>query len=244
MRSCILFLVLYLTCVIAEAQIGAVEHLVLLHNGEEYTGKRLLYISPILKTSEFELDGRKFESNEIAFFRNNHGYFANLNRIHGDKAERYALRIRQGRVNLFEEIEMPVYGGDNLDLGEGGAGNEMLASGESFQYFTTSESQVKKASYKNLRLALSDNPASRKEMNMFRNYRYLQIAMVAAGAGLIGYEIHRQSDLANTTSDGEIRFTPMIALGVVLGGSSYFLESAKENAKWLAADYYNAPPAQ
>lgn len=221
------------------AQVTQPSHLVLLHNGEEYTGKRLLYISPILRTSEFSLDERKFESSEIAFFRNNLGYFANLNRIYSDRAERYAMRIKEGRISLFEEIDIEIYGGDELEGVGPGITNERLATGDDFQYFTRLNGPVQKANYRNLKLAMADYPESRREMNIYRNYRYLQVGMVLAGAGLITYEIMRQGREAQTSTDGAIRMTPMIALGVVIGGSSYFIERAKSNTKWIAVEKYN-----
>jgi vancomycin permeability regulator SanA len=98
---------------------------------------------------------------------------------------------------------------------------------------------VQKANYKNLRLALADNAESKQEMNVFRNFRYAQIGLVVAGAGILAYEMVRQNEAANTSSDESIRFTPMVALGLVLGGSSYLLERPKQDAKWFAVDNYN-----
>lgn len=235
----ILLFLLVAACSQLHAQVTPPSHQIRLHNGEVYSGTRLVYISPILRTSEFDLDGRKFESSEIAYFRNNHGYFANLNRIYNDKAERYAFRIKEGKVNLYEEIEIDVYGGDELDKGDSDSPNEMFATGESYQYFNKGDGEVKKANYKNLRMALSDNEESKKELNVIRNYRILQVGMIVAGTGLIAYEFMRQNDAANSSSEADVRLTPGIALGIVIGGSSLLLESGKENARWLAAEKYN-----
>jgi len=235
---CILFIAVAF-CGGVQAQIAKPTHEIRLHNGEVYSGSRLVYVSPILRTSEFDLDGRKFESSEIAFFRNNHGYFVNLNRIYSDKAERYAFRFKEGKVNLYEEIEIEVYGGDELDTGDPEARNEMLATGESYHYFNKGDGAIQKANYKNLRMALSDNEESKKELNVIRNYRILQVGMIVAGSGLIAYEFIRQNENANASSQGDVRLTPMIALGIVIGGSSLLLESGKENARWMAADKYN-----
>jgi len=220
------------------AQVTPVQHEVVLHSGERFSGVKLSYASPILQSSSFQLDDKNFEAAEVAFFRNYHGYFAHLNKIYSDRAERYALRINEGKINLFEEVEFEAYAEENLAIPEGGD-NEMLATNESFQYFSKGDGEVKKANYKNLRLALADNPESKKEMNVFRNYRYLQIGLIAAGAGLIAYEVIRQDEAANASSEESIRFTPMLALGIVLGGSSYLIERPKQDAKWFAAEKYN-----
>ncbi len=225
----------------ALSQLTPIQHNVRLHSGDSFSGRRLVYELHIMSDARFVLDERTFTSSEIAFFRNNHGTFANLNQIHGDKAERYAKRIREGKINLYEEIEMGVYGGDALAVAESrDSRNEMLATGEEFQYYALGDGPVKEASYRNLKADLADHPESARQMRMFRNYRYLQVGMIAAGAGLICSEIARQSQRSPEMNNGGVRMTPMIAFGVILGGSSYFIQSAKENTKWLAVDAYNA----
>lgn len=233
------FLAALICCApLLHAQVTPVQHEVVLYNGERFSGVKLSYASPILQPSSFQLDDKSFEASEVAFFRNYHGYFANLNKIYNDRAERYALRIKEGKINLFEEVEFEAYAEENLAVTEGGD-NEMLATNESFQFFSKGDGEVKKANYKNLRLALADNPESNKEMSVFRNFRYAQIGLVAAGVGILTYEMVRQNDAVNASSDESIRFTPMVALGIIVGGSSYLLERPKQNAKWFAVDSYN-----
>jgi hypothetical protein len=215
----------------ASAQLPVVtEHYIVAPTGEKKVGKRLIYEAPILRTPAFDLDGLVIETPAVAFFQNNHGYFANLARIHGQKTERYAIRIRAGKLNLFEEIDMLYYGGDALQVSEGD--NELLAKGEEFQYFNAGSGPVLKANYVNLRDHVADNAVALKEVRMIRKLSYLQVALISLGAGTIGYEILRQKDSA-------VQFTPGMAAGIVVGGSSYFLSGAKENARWLTADAYN-----
>ena len=90
-----------------------------LYSGEKVVGTNLTYEMPILKQALFQLDERPFETASVQFFQNKHGYFANLNKVHGDKAERYALRIKQGRVNIYEEVSMDVYGKEELNVSGG-----------------------------------------------------------------------------------------------------------------------------
>lgn len=215
------------------AQKSNFEHHVRLYSGEKIEGERLLYLTPILKQPSFELDGQKFESHAVQYLQNNHGYFANLNKIYGDKAERYALRIKKGKINLFEEIDLTYYGGDVLDIGDGSEKPEELATGEIFQYYAMSdEAPLKRATYKSLKTDLKDNEAALKHVKAYRNFKWLQGFLIATGAGIIAYDIVQQSDDA-------VRFSPMMAVGIVVSGSSYFLESKKDDALWLAADAYN-----
>jgi hypothetical protein len=56
--------------------------------------------------------------------------------------------------------------------------------------------------------------------------------MIAGGAALIAGGM-------GALDPEEMKMTPMIALGIVLGGGSYLLENPKENAIWNAVQAYN-----
>lgn len=209
-------------------------HYLFLYSGDSIEGTRLLYQTPILKPANFSMDGEIFETNIVQFLSNNNGYFANLNKIYGDKSERYALRIKAGKMNLFEEIDMEYYGQDELQIDKSvdESKQEMLATGEIFQYYSIGKGELKKSTYKNLKLDIGSNETAKQELNRFRKLQFLQYGLMAAGAGIITYDIIRQSGDA-------VRFSPWMAAGIVIGGSSYFLESKKNDAKWFAADAYN-----
>jgi hypothetical protein len=226
----------FLAIQFCSAQLTKPVHSVVLYSGEITTGEKLLYEAPVLKDAVFNLDGEIFESEKISFFQNNHGYFANLSKFHGPRAERYALRIKKGKINLFEEIEIDVYGGDELMIesnDENDKKNDMtLATGQVYQYYTMESGGLKKATYANLKLDLASNEESMKFLHSFRNYRLLQFAMIGVGAGVLAYDIIGQSG-------GAIKFNPVMAMGIVIGGSSYFLQNAKTDALWFAATEFN-----
>jgi hypothetical protein len=207
---------------------------VVLFTGENFTGSHLSYEVPILKPATFKLDDKTFDTQQIAFFQNNNGYFGNLCRIHGAKAERYALRIKAGKVDLYEEIEMSVYSGDELNIDPTNAREkeEMLASGKTFQYYHMPNRELKKANVYNMKVDLADNANSLKEVRNIRKYQVLQGLLIGVGAGIIAGDILKQSG-------GSVHFDVPMAIGVVVAGTSYFCENAKDNAKWLAVDYYN-----
>lgn len=207
-----------------------------LYSGEKVTGTHLTYEMPILKPALFQLDDQPFETKQVQFFQNNHGFFANLNKIHGDKSERYALRIKQGRANIYEEVSMDVYGKEELNVNGGTEEDlkrlDLLASGEGFEYYSVAEREVRKANVRNMRDDFADNAQALHEVNMIRKYQILQVALIGVGAGFIAYDIISQSG-------GAVRLNAPMVIGVVIGGSAYFLEGAKENARWLAIDEYN-----
>jgi hypothetical protein len=110
--------------------------------------------------------------------------------------------------------------------------SEMLATGEVFGFYNIGNGDIKKANYKNLRTDMADNETATKELKGYRNMRLLQFGLIGAGAGIIAYDIFKQRD-------NNVEFSVPIALGIAIGGSSYLLESRKEDALWMAADAYN-----
>ncbi len=217
------------------AQFKAPEFRVVLYSGEILDGSQISYQSALLRPAVFLLDNQEFVSHDVGFFQNAHGYFANLGKIHGENTERYAMRIKKGKMNLYEEIDISVYGEQELaTLDESGqkVKDPMLASGESFNYYNMNNTPMREARYDNLKVDIGDNANSALHLKKYRNYRWLQWSMLGAGSGVIAYEIIRNSGSA-------IRLNPFMAFGIVIGGSSYFLEAPKDDELWLAADEYN-----
>ncbi len=204
-----------------------------LYNGEIITGEKLTYEAPILKPAEFVIDGTSVETSSVEFFQNKHGYFANLGRQHNNRQERYALRIQKGRMNLFEEIEIEIYGGEDLLIeGNSNGKDPMLATGEAYHYYSKDDDAIKKATYRNLKVDLSDNPISMKHLKNYKKYQVLQWTLISIGTGFIA------ANIANQSATG-VKFNPIMAIGLVVGGSSYFLQAPKHDSIWLAADEYN-----
>ena len=219
---------------LAQAQLMKQDHMIILYSGDIITGERLVYESPIMKQPTFTLESESYESNTVGFFQNNHGYFANLSRLHGTNAERYAIRIKTAKMNLYEEVDLTVYGGDDLQLEDSSIlQNPMLATGEMYEYYSMGDEPVREATYSNLIVDLGENEGSVKHLHSFRNYRLLQWGMIGIGSGIIAANILAQSHSA-------VRFNPVMALGIVIGGGSYFMQAPKQDELWLAADEYNS----
>lgn len=234
----ILIVLICLVSATANAQLTKPVSRIQLYSGDVIKGEHVIYESLALKSAYFTVDNEQYETSTIEYIQNNHGFMANLGRIHGFEKERYALRIRTGKMNLFEEIDIDVYGGEELKTeSKNNPQDPMLASGEMYQYYSKGEGHVMEASYTNLKIDLADNEKSMKHLKSFRNFRALQWGLLGVGSGLIAASVIKQSG-------GPVKFNPVMALGIVIGGGSYFMENAKEDALWLAADEYNKPEAE
>lgn len=224
-------LTLYFIALIAGAQDES--HEIRLYDGTVLSGERLIYEHPILKQPYFSLDGKRYETSDVAYFRNNHGSFANLKNLSGSQ-ERYALRVKSGTISLYEEIDIHLYGADRIDLREAdpGSTSPLLAKGEALEYYSKLDGPVQQARYKFLKLDLADNAGSLTHLRYFRRYRSYQGITLGAGLGLSAASLAMNDE-------GRAQFTPLTALGMLIAGSAYFFEYPKRDAIYNAIDAYN-----
>ena len=183
----------------------------------------------IIKEAVFQLDGIMYPSKEVEFFKNKHGYFANLGRVEGFGSPSFAMCIDRGRTNLYQRIDIEVYGAVELKPGENGAG---LSDGTSFQFYNVGDEPLRKVGYSNMKVDLADNLGATAHLKDYRKFRMLQFGLMGGGAGVLASSVVAQNGQT-------IQFNPMMLLGILLSGSSLLLESPKDDALWLAADEYN-----
>lgn len=232
MKKYLIFLICF-GAIQAEAQVTKPKiHEVELFSGKVHEGKSLVYDKVILREPLFKLDTFSFQSSQVAFFKNNHGHFANLAPIHGNKSQMYAMRIRSGKLDLYEKIDIEVYGYETLnvpsDIGEATEG--FLVSGEYFQYYRKGKSVIKRADYRNLRIDLANSESSMVHLKNYRFYQFLQIGLIAAGAAITTVNVIGQ--------DSDNLLTPIGALGIVVIGCSFFTAYPKRDLLWQAVEVY------
>lgn len=204
------------------------KQIIRLYNGQVKEGEKLKYEYPIMQPAYFDLDGKHFDAEGVAFFRNNHGFFANLAEFYGERSERYAMRIKNtGRIQLFEEIDITAYGGLELNT----SNPRRLATGEVWQFYAKDEGVLKKGNYKNLKVDLQDNPNCQTYLKSYKRLTALQIGLATVGAGLVAQQFYQGRNDSNYNK-------PIIALGVIMAGSSLFFDGPKTDALWLAVDNY------
>ena len=200
-----------------------------LMSGETIEGRQLRFLAPSNTDAFFQLDGIAYPSNEVEFFKNKHGYFANLGRVEGFGKPAFAMCIDKGRTNLYQEVDIEVYGDDVLQPREGGLG---LADGTDFQFYNVGDEPLRKVGYNTMRVDLADNLGATAHLKDYRKFRVFQFSLIGTGAGVLASSIAVQAGQA-------IQFNPMMLLGLLLSGSSFLLEAPKNDALWLAADEYN-----
>ncbi len=200
-----------------------------LMSGETIEGKELIFVSPSNTEPVFQLDGILYPAKDVEFFKNKHGYFANLGRIEGFAKPSFAMRIDKGRTNLYQRVDIGVYAGAELMPGANGEG---LSDGTSFQFYNVGDEPLRKVGFSNMKVDLADNLGATAHLKDYRKFRFLQLGLIGSGAGVLASSLAVQAGQP-------FQFNPMMLLGVLLSGSSLLLESPKDDALWLAADEYN-----
>lgn len=224
---------LFLACSSAFAQlIKAKPHVLELASGVIMDGELIVYAQPVKSAPVFQINQESIPVSDVRFFRNSHGCFANLE--YADQAKSgFAMRIKKGNVDLFEMVDIDLYGKSELAIESDRQTSALkkMAQGKQFQYFTVDGKRVKRANYPNLRMDLQSNPESVKFLKGLRRYQWLQRGLIVAGASLL---------IGSYTAQGSNpQFTPAMALGIVLGGSSFFCEAPKCDFQWMAVEAYN-----
>ena len=200
-----------------------------LMSGESIEGKDLIFIAPSETEPVFQLDGISYSAKEVEFFKNKHGYFANLGRIEGFDKPSFGMRIDKGRTNLYQRIDVGVYAGAELMPGTNGEG---LSDGTSFQFYNVGDEPLRKVGYSNMKVDLADNLGATAHLKDYRKFRFLQLGLIGSGAGVLASSLAVQAGQP-------VQFNPMMLLGLLVSGSSLLLEAPKDDALWLAADEYN-----
>lgn len=205
-----------------------------LRQGTTASGNELHYETPILRPAVFTIDNQSFPASDVSFIQNKASYIGSLGDLYGFKSERYALRIVTGKMDIYEEIDIVVYTTPHEKPEESLYSEDpFMATGTDYQYYSLDKTNLKKFSYKNLKLDVAGNESSVNELKKFNRLRWLQRCMLTAAVGIITYDIASQD--AET-----LTLTPVTAFGFILGGSSFFIERGKHDALMEAADAYNA----
>lgn len=233
MKSIFSFILMAVISCGAIAQlIKAKPHTVELASGVSVDGELLVYAQPIMSEPIFQLGEESVPASDVRFFRNSHGYFANL-QFADEAIDGFAMRIKKGNIDLFERIDIDVYGKPELEIFADQPVTELrkMAQGRRFEYFTTDGKHIKKANYSNLRMDLQSNAESVEYLEGFRRYQWFQKGLLIAGSSLLVGSFAAQ--------ESNHQFTPVMALGIVLGGSSYFCSAPKDDFLWMAVESYN-----
>lgn len=223
------------TAIQASSQYSIIDrnpHMLILISGDTLTGQNLSLVHPIFQDAIFQLDTIKVKTPEVRYFKNNHGMFGYLpeQRLHDASC---ALRIRKGRINLFEEVELELYSKEELIEANNTRriwDKNQLAKGDKIDYYSKGLGPLKPVKYRSMVIDLADNELSMRYLKNYRMYQWLQRSLLGSGVALLASGIVlRQMGAV---------YVPALLMGGVLASSSAFVEFPKRDYIWYAFEAY------
>lgn len=133
-------------------------------------------------------DARKFSTDQVKFFNNSNGFFANTRKLDILGRSGFAERVEEGKLNLFREVNYDPYDYDEEYDWRYRRGYAYYrgTSMSSDMYFNKGYGNLKRLNYKNLKESMTDAPEC---MDMLAAYRKKtttrNILFGAAGASFI-----------------------------------------------------------
>lgn len=151
---------------------------------------------------QLRADSRRIPSEQIKFFKNEDGFFANTRRLTFSGTSTFSERIAEGRINLFEETAY-----DPLVYRRGYRYSNRQPVVEQRMYYNKGLGDLKKVSYSNLKNDMADRAES---MNLLDSYRksmktstmLYTAAGLSVAAGMISFLAKGSSNQSLSRGDG------------------------------------------
>jgi hypothetical protein len=203
---------------------------------------------------QLRADSRRIPTEQVKFFNNEDGFFANTRRLKLGGETSFSERIVEGRINVFQEMTYDPF------LHERGPRYRLRREPvvDFGMYYNKGFGDLKKVNYNNLRRDIADHPES---IDLLNNYRKSmttsKMLYTAAGvsivAGLVSFLVAGSSDGlsssfgdnkfgASSMSSGGANFTSsfvLLGLGAGLAIGGYYVQISGSRKLENVIDSYN-----
>jgi len=205
-------------------------------------GKIIEYKKPFLGEAQLLLDSKKIRLETVKFYKNETGFHANTKNLNFSGSSIFTERIREGRLNLYENEST------HYNPGHYSATTGMYTGGDAWttikNYYNEGFGDLKKANYQNLSIDLEDNAESLDYLKKFKTVNDAQTGLyIAGGAMVIGglaTLIGRTSNIPpDEESPDDTANIVVIGVGAGCFWISYFLGFTKPDHLRDAFDAYN-----
>ena len=140
------------------------------------------YKSPIFGIDYLLLNSNKVLLDRVKFYKKGGGFYANTNGAAFRGSPDFTKRIREGKINLYEKVNVNTYTGHFTPSGAymGGGGSVTILN-----YYNKGYDDLKRANYKNLSFDLADNPESLIHLGKYKKVQNTQTGLYIAGGAAI-----------------------------------------------------------
>lgn len=205
---CLLLLVT--TKVIGQTQPTGPVYFVGLKSGKVLTAQSISLRERGFNSSYLILDGQEqILLDQVLYFQNQDGYFV-YEPIEGARRSTLLRREFEGNISMYTVTRM-VYSSNNIspydNFGRRGRGSYRE---KTEFYFRKGNGPIQRYNYRNLKVALSDNPESMAILQSIGRVRFTMYVMYGAGAGLTLW------GLLSFTRDGRLPVVTYIGMALLL----------------------------
>ncbi|QHL88016.1 hypothetical protein GU926_11480 [Nibribacter ruber] len=238
-----LILVAWAATQTARAQDMGQRYFIELMTGERIYAHKIQFKSPLFKQNYFLLDDSlQYTPDRVRYFQNQEGYFARLNTT-GRRFGDFAQRESAGKISTYFVYRTDYNYSPGVGVGMGGVGMGGYGYGYPTQrrvyYFSKENGPLEPLSYKNLRVALSDNPGSMESLQKYKRGQNIQLGMYIAGGGLMLAGLQQQF---RSTPEGGSKISPLFFVGLGVSLLPQVIRLVKKDQLSEAIELYNYTP--
>lgn len=167
----------------AGAQVRQSENFIYLFSDSVIYARNIRLRPDFFNSLQLRADSRRIPLEQVKFFNNENGFFANTRRLNFGRDTEFAERIVDGRINIFQLRSYdPLL--DDRGYRDGRRRHEAISIE---MYYNKGYADLKKVSYTNLKMEMAGN---RQAMDLLEGYRRSirtsRALYIAAGASLVG----------------------------------------------------------
>ena len=235
------------------AQVNSEKNFLYLYSDSVIYGDRIIYESSFDGSSHFIVDFKRIHPEQVKFFQNDRGFFANTRHLVLNGRTSFSERIREGKINLFEGnfTGEPRYS-HAFYAPHSYSKNEVTQA----NYYNIGFGDLRKANYENLTIDLAANQGSMNNLQQYRKATSVSRTLFVIGGaavlgGLVSFVANGSRDVGKSSgfpapgwSDRVSSPKLGLSLGLMLAGagiSGAGLLKSLTRAKYLkgAIDTYN-----
>lgn len=164
-----------------------------LDNTTVIKGNVIEYKQPFLGSPHFLVDGKKHSNNNVKFYQNDEGFFANVKTVKASYNSSFSRNIRKSRINLFEQTTYH-YGTYTMHgaYGFGGGIGFIPPTSYTNYYYNKGYNDLKKVNFNNLSDDMSDDGAALALLYKYEKERkngniFLGASLGAVAVGLVSF---------------------------------------------------------
>lgn len=237
----------------ARAQVHESKNFLYLYSDSVIYAKKIMLRPDFAGYWQLRADSRRVPTEQVKFFNNEEGFFANTRKLHFVRTDAFSERIIEGRINVFQEM---TYDPFLYDRGPRYRDNRQSRV-DLRMYYNKGFSDLKKVNYYNLKNDMSDHPESmdllksyRKSMNTSKiMYAAAAVSVIAGMVSFLSTDNKTDSSFSGHFGDGTSSmntslsgYTPsFIMLGVGLGFAvgGFAIQTSGSRHLERAVDAYN-----